>query len=91
MKFTPLDKRIWIKGLTLECPMGEALHDCPLNALRHLPLRQMNDTINHLPDSRVDDIVHIHEHCYRERLKLARKAAHDRGRLIVVTPPERNR
>lgn len=69
MKFTQLDKRIWIKGLTLECPFGKALDDCPLNALRHLPMVQMNMTINNLSDEQVDSIVSIHKECYHLRLK----------------------
>ncbi len=68
MQFTPLDKRIWIKGLTLECPLGKALEDCPLNALRHLPVAQMNRTINNLTDDQVNSIVAIHQHCDRDRL-----------------------
>ena len=69
MKFTPLDKRIWIKGLALECPMGKPLDDCPFNALRHLPAAQMNNTINNLSDDQVSSITTIHQHCYHERLK----------------------
>lgn len=73
MKFTRINKRIWIKGLTLECPLGQALHDCPLNALRHLPVAQMNNTINNLSDQQVDSIVSIHKQCYHERLKAIQK------------------
>ncbi len=68
MKHSKLNKKIWIKGLTLECPMGEALDDCPLNALRHLPVSQMNATINDLSDKQVTTIVKVHHHCYHERL-----------------------
>lgn len=64
-----IDKRIWIKGLTLECPLGQALEDCPLNALRNLPVAQMNATINTLSDKQVNSIVSIHHHCYHDRLK----------------------
>ncbi|VGO21744.1 hypothetical protein [Pontiella sulfatireligans] len=71
MEFTPLDKRIWTKGLVLECPHGKALDDCPLNALRHLPANQVNRTINGLTDQQVDSIVTIHQHCYQERLAAA--------------------
>ncbi|WP_372796870.1 hypothetical protein [Pontiella sp.] len=69
MKFTELDKRIWIKGLTLECPLGKAMDDCPLNALRHLPVAQMNQTINNLTDEQVESIVGIHQECFHKRLK----------------------
>jgi hypothetical protein len=73
MKFTPNDKRTWIKGLTIECPLGQALDDCPLNALRHLPVAQMNHTINALSDIKVDSIMAIHKHCYHDRLKAIQK------------------
>jgi hypothetical protein len=69
MEFTPLDKRIWVKGLTLECPLEQTTDECPLNALRHLPVAQMNTTINSLTDVQVDAIVKIHHHCYHDRLK----------------------
>lgn len=69
MQFTPIDKRIWIKGLTLECPLGQALEDCPLNGLRYLPVAQMNHTINNLSDEKVNTIMTIHKHCYHERLQ----------------------
>lgn len=69
MEFTTTDKRIWIKGLTLECPLGVALDDCPLNGLRHLPVAQMNHTINNLNNDQINSIVSIHKHCYHDRLK----------------------
>lgn len=81
MKFTALDKRIWIKGLTLECPLGIALPDCPLNTLRHLPAMQMNTTINNLEDKQVEAIVHIHQYCYQERLKELAKAGTETGSM----------
>ena len=75
MKFTALDKRIWIKGLALECPLGQAVDDCPLNPLRHLPVAQMNTTINNLSDQQVGSVVTIHQHCYHERLRALRHAS----------------
>ncbi len=71
MHFTKTDKRIWLKGLILECPMGEALPDCPLNGMRHLPVAQINQTINNLPPQKVDLIIKIHKHCYHDRMKAA--------------------
>ena len=69
MKFSALDKRIWIKGLTLECPLGDPVDDCPLNCLRGLPVAQMNTAINNLTDMQVSCIVTIHHHCFQERLR----------------------
>jgi hypothetical protein len=63
-----LDKRIWVKGLSLECPLGEALDDCPLNGLRQLPSSLINHTINNLVDEQIHNIIHVHQHCLAERL-----------------------
>ena len=68
MKFTPLDKRIWVKGLSLECPAGKPTEDCPLNVLRYLPVAQMNEAINHLTDLQVNAIKTMHHQCYQDRL-----------------------
>ena len=49
------NKRIWIKGLTMECPHGTPTKDCPLNGLRSLPISEANNVINGLPDKQVTD------------------------------------
>jgi len=69
MHLTPINKRIWIKGLTLECPLNQAIDNCPLNVLRQLPVAQMNHTINTLSDEKLNLIMTIHKHCYHDRLK----------------------
>lgn len=74
MKFKVRDKRIWIKGLTLECPLGIPDRDCPLNALRPLPVTQMNKTINSLTDEQVESIFKIHRQCYKDNINEIRKA-----------------
>jgi len=63
------NKRIWIKGLVMECPHGKPTHDCPLNALRHLPIAEANRIINDMPDSSVNGYLHTHRQCYNHRLK----------------------
>ncbi len=69
MKFTSLDKRVYVKGLALECPLGTPADECPLNGLRGLPAAQMNRTINNLTDEQVDSIFSIHRHCFVQRTK----------------------
>jgi hypothetical protein len=69
MKMDELNKRIWLKGLVLECPMGKALSDCPLNGMRNLPGSQINTTINGLSDEKVDTIIKVHKHCFKHRLQ----------------------
>jgi hypothetical protein len=38
MESKAIDNRIWIKGLCVECPRGVPLEDCPLSAIRSLPM-----------------------------------------------------
>jgi len=65
---TAMDKRIWVKGLALECPLKCADADCPLNALRVLPIAQMNAVVNRLEDKQIDNIIEIHRQCCSARL-----------------------
>ena len=75
MKTTPLEnnKRVWVKGLVLECPLHKAMDDCPLNALRHLPVAQMNKTVNRLSDKRIENIIDIHKECFGERVQSSKQ------------------
>ena len=63
------NKRIWIKGLVMECPHGTPVLDCPLNGLRNLPIHEANSVINGLPDKQVTDYLKTHRKCYNHRLK----------------------
>jgi len=63
------NKRIWIKGLVMECPHGVPAYDCPLNALRHLPIAEANRVINNMPESSVNGYLLSHRQCYNHRLK----------------------
>ena len=62
-------KRIWIKGLVMECPHGTPVQDCPLNGLRGLPIHEANSVINGLSDQQANDYMKIHRKCYHHRLK----------------------
>ena len=62
-----LNKRIWIKGLTMQCPHGTPARDCPLNGLRSLPLMQANNVINEMSDHQVNSYLKSHRHCYNHR------------------------
>jgi hypothetical protein len=67
-----LNKRIWLKGLAMECPLGKPLTDCPLNGIRCLPFQQISSTVNKLSDETVESIAQYHKHCYSTRLKAAK-------------------
>ena len=69
MKTHALNKRVWIKGLTMECPHGTPENDCPLNGLRSLPISEANRVINGLPDKQINDYMKTHRKCYNHRMK----------------------
>ena len=62
------NKKIWIKGLVMECPAGIPTSDCPLNVLRSLPIMQANRIINQMSDQQVSDYLRTHSSCYHHRI-----------------------
>ena len=64
-----LNYKIWIKGLTMECPHGIPVSDCPLNGLRSLPISEANTVINEMTDKQVNAYVKTHRKCYNHRVK----------------------
>ena len=65
--FSLRDKKIWIKGLLVDCPLGKPLKDCPANALRSLPIDQFAEIVNEMTKKQIDCIIEYHENCCRER------------------------
>ena len=67
MENKALNKRVWIKGLAVECPLGKPLSDCPLNEARMMPTAQMNHAINSQPGHKLNALYKHHQHCARIR------------------------
>ena len=65
--FTLRDKRIWIKGLLVDCPLGQPLKGCPANALRNLPIDQFAEIVNKMTKKQINCIIEYHENCCRKR------------------------
>ncbi|GEM_PF-1693417 len=65
--FSLNDKRIWIKGLLVDCPLGIPLDDCPANSLRYLPIDQFAEIVNNMSEEQVNCIIEYHEGCSAER------------------------
>ena len=76
MKMEDPDERTWLKGLAVECPLGEALPSCPLNGLRNLPTLQIKHIIGRMSDRQVHTAIETHRQCYKERLNTLREAEH---------------
>ncbi len=67
MENKTIDRRVWIKGLAVECPLGKPLSDCPLSDTRTLPVAPMNHAINRQSNRTVNDLYRHHLHCFRIR------------------------
>ena len=65
--FTTRDKKIWIKGLLVDCPLGKPLKDCPANSLRSLPIDQFAEIVNKMTKKQINCIIEYHENCCRKR------------------------
>ena len=57
-----------VKQLSLECPMKDPLHACPLSGFRELPLKERLEFIDRLPQEQLDVLIHHHYDCFDERV-----------------------
>jgi hypothetical protein len=62
-----LSQVIWVKGLMVECPLHNALPDCPANELRTLPLTQRIAAVDAMSESALQQIMAHHRECIAKR------------------------
>lgn len=67
MEYKLRDKRAWVKGVLVECPLGTPLESCPANKVRGLPLPELVRIVNEMPDEQLDVIIAYHENCLKQR------------------------
>jgi len=67
MHYKLRDKKTWVKGILVDCPLGDPLEDCPANEIRNLPLPQLVSIVNGLSDKQLDAIILHHETCLAQR------------------------
>lgn len=67
MEYRLRDKRTWVKGIMVDCPLGNPLENCPASKIRNLPLSQLVSVVNSLPDKQIDVIIAYHENCLKQR------------------------
>ncbi|MHC4871961.1 MAG: hypothetical protein ACYTFY_08955 [Planctomycetota bacterium] len=63
-------KKSWIQGLIIECPMGQSLPKCPLAEIRFLPLKDRLLTIKEMTEEEIDNALAYHRHCLHVREKM---------------------
>tara|TARA_B100000315_G_C14556917_1_gene578624 strand:- start:923 stop:1165 length:243 start_codon:yes stop_codon:yes gene_type:complete len=60
-------KKVWVRGLAIECPLGDALKTCPLRELRKLELADRLKMIDDMGDEQIEEILEVHKECARSR------------------------
>ncbi|MFC1643760.1 hypothetical protein ACFL5C_00335 [Candidatus Omnitrophota bacterium] len=60
-------KRIWAKGLLVECPFKTPLKDCPLKEVRKLPIKKRIDAVNEMSNAGLDAVLKHHWKCQKDR------------------------
>ena len=60
-------KRIWVKGLLIECTMRKVLDDCPAKELRKLPIEERLKIADEMKADQIEFIIAYHKECLRRR------------------------
>ena len=51
------DKKIWVKGLMLDCPMGKSLDNCPAKEVRAFSIPGRLKLVDEMVDEQVNRII----------------------------------
>ncbi len=63
-------KRIWIKGLMIDCPMGKALDDCPARDVRTMPVEKRLIVVDEMTPEQIEEVIVYHRQCLSKRERL---------------------
>ena len=61
------DKKAWVQGLLVDCPLGEALDACPARDLRSLPIKTRLKLVRDMTEDEVNQVIAHHEACLMKR------------------------
>ena len=61
------DIKIWVKSLTVACPMQSAQSDCPVKDLRDLPLAERLSAVDEMSTVHLKMIITHHSKCLNLR------------------------
>lgn len=67
MHLTLEDKKTWVKGLVIHCPMGESVKDCPANEIRLMPIPERLRKVEDMSETSINEIIDHHYKCLAER------------------------
>jgi hypothetical protein len=57
------DQKAWIVGLSIACPHGQEMSECPVRHIRDKSLRERIKMINDMADERIGKYLHHHAKC----------------------------
>ncbi len=60
-------KRTWVKGLMIDCPMGEATDDCPARDLRTMPIEKRLIVVDSMTPQQIEEVIVFHKQCLKKR------------------------
>ena len=61
------DKKIFIFGLLVACPLGKAMYDCPLEKYRNVSNKERLNYLERFSDEEQDKILQHHHQCLLRR------------------------
>ena len=61
------NKRIWARGLLVECPFKKPLDDCPLKEIRKLAIKERIAKVDEMSDEMLDTVLAHHWECQKKR------------------------
>lgn len=61
------DNRAWVKGLVMGCPFDDPIPECPLEAMRKLPVADRLRRVNAMTDQDLAEIISHHKKCLEIR------------------------
>ncbi len=60
-------KRTYVKGLALQCPMGESVNGCPMTDIRLLTVKEKMNAVNAMAVNTILEIINYHNDCLARR------------------------
>ncbi len=67
VNYNNIDKKIWVKGLLVKCPLEQPLDTCPAKEIRELPLKERLAVVDKMTDAQIKSILDHHQLCLLER------------------------
>ncbi len=61
------DVKQWVKGLTVDCPMKDPIHGCPVIELRKLPFAERLAAVDKMSREQLKAIIQHHHTCLNSR------------------------